>query len=126
MGELGTQSSAAGRPLADKIDTLGWGAFFVWIGCAFLLDVGWSVGILGVGLVALAGQAARKYFGLTVEYFAVAMGLAMVVWGAWPFLGLHLGAVDVPDGLVSVLFIALGLVLVFRALLRRPSGKEDA
>ena len=45
--------------IADRIDSLGWGLFFLWIGGSFLLDVGWGIGLLGVGILTLAKQALR-------------------------------------------------------------------
>lgn len=114
------QETNAGRGMAGKIDALGWGVFFIWIGIAFLADVGWSVGILGVGLIALGSQAARKYAGLPMEFIGVGMGLAMTAWAAWDLLGLRVGIRDVPGGFVPVLFIVLGATLVYIALRRRP------
>jgi len=32
-----------GRVSAAMIDAAGWGLFFIWVGIAFLADVGWGV-----------------------------------------------------------------------------------
>ncbi len=50
------------RPKLDRrLDAMGWGLFFVWMGIAVLADVGWGVGLLGVGLIILGGLVAREY-----------------------------------------------------------------
>lgn len=58
---------ASRETLLKKLDAAAWGLFFIWIGVALLTNVGWGVGLLGVGIITLAGQAARKSLGLEVE-----------------------------------------------------------
>lgn len=126
MQELRHDQVPAGEPgvsprgVAGKIEAFGWGLFFIWIGIAFLADVGWAAGILGVGVIALGTQAARKAFGQPIELFGLAMGLVMVGWGAWELLGLGAGGFDLPSALLPILLIALGLSLVLGAFLRKP------
>ena len=45
--------------LAKTAEAVAWGLFFVWIGVAFLTDIRWGVGFLGVGVITLGAQAAR-------------------------------------------------------------------
>lgn len=117
---LGDSHADAGRESIGRIDALGWGLVFIWAGIAFLADVGWSAGILGVGLIALGAQAARRFAGLPADLFGLGMGLAMVAWGAWGFLEPRFGGLDLPGAFWPILFIAVGVVLVLRALLRGP------
>lgn len=116
------------RTLSGRIDAFGWGLFFIWIGIAFLADVSWPLGIAGAGVIALGSQAVRKYEGLPVDRFGVAMGLAMVSWGAWSHLQPRFGLLQVPGAFWPVLFIAVGAALVVRAVLRRkpPEGADSA
>lgn len=118
----GTQTPFDGdqRALAEKMDALGWGVFFIWVGIAFLADVGWGLGLLGVGVIALAGQIARSYFGLPVELFGLLVGIGFIMWAGWEMFGPPSGAASVPGGLMPLLLIALGVGLVLVALLRRP------
>jgi hypothetical protein len=111
---------------SDQLAALSWGLLFIWIGAAFLADVGWPVGVLGVGVILIGVQAARVYLGLRVELFGLAMGIAMLAWGAWHVFGDRLGLVSVPGGLMPIVFIALGVTLVVRALFRRDGPREDA
>ncbi len=69
--------------LHRKLDAAGWSLFFIWTGIAFLGHVGWGPGLLGVGIITLGGQAARKYFGLKLEGCWVAVGFFFVAGGFW-------------------------------------------
>jgi hypothetical protein len=53
--------TAQSKKLDRRLDALGWGLFFIWIGVAFLADVGWGVGLVGVGLIILGTLVAREY-----------------------------------------------------------------
>jgi len=53
--------TAQRKNLNRKLDALGWGLFFIWMGIAVLADVGWGVGFLGVGLIILGALGAREY-----------------------------------------------------------------
>jgi hypothetical protein len=72
---------AAARDLAEKIAAVGWGLFFIWVGIALVMDVGFGVGLLGVGIITLGGQAARHVFNLKLESFWVIVGLCFVLGG---------------------------------------------
>ena len=37
--------------LSHKLDAIGWGLFFIWMGIAFLLDVGWGWGMVGIAVI---------------------------------------------------------------------------
>ena len=107
------------RALAKKVDAVGWGLFLIWIGIAFLANVGWGVGLLGVGTIALGAQPARVYLGLPTDRFGLVFGIVFVVWGAWELLKMQLGETPIPGSLFPILFIVVGLVLVVAAL-RKP------
>lgn len=107
------------RSLIKKLDAVGWGLFFIWIGIAFLADVGWGAGLLGVGVIALGAQVARKYLGLPADRFGLAVGIAFVVWGVWELLNIQLSETPIPGALFPILFIVVGIVLVVSALRKR-------
>lgn len=108
------------RALIKKLDAVGWGVFFIWMGTAFLANVGWGVGLLGVGVIALGAQAARKYFGLPLERFWLVMGSVFIVWGVWRLLKIQLGGVPIPVNVLPIVLIAVGVVVVVSALVRKP------
>lgn len=49
------------KKLRRSIDAAGCGAFFIWAGIALWADVGWGIGLIGVGLIILAGLVAKQY-----------------------------------------------------------------
>ena len=97
--------------LAHKLDAVGWGLFFVWVGTALIAGVGWAVGLLGVGAITLGGQLARRYFGLAVEQFWVAVGVLFVLGGVWELLGLEFS-------MVPIVLIVAGMALLLSAIRR--------
>ena len=103
------------RALAGKLDAVGWGLFFTWLGIAFLADVGWGWGLLGVGVIALSEQAARRYFGLSVQGFGLVTGVVFIAWGLWELLAIGLGGAFLP-----ILLILIGIGIVASALLQKP------
>jgi hypothetical protein len=69
--------------LGKKLETAGWSLFFIWTGFAFLMHLGWGVGLLGVGMIILGGQMARKYLALKREGFWLAVGFCFIMGGIW-------------------------------------------
>ncbi len=95
--------------LAKKLDVTGWGLFFIWIGIAFLANFGFAIGLLGVGIITLGGQVARKYFNLKAEGFWIVVGLLFVISGIWELL-------QIKFSLVPILIIVAGVVMLISAL----------
>ncbi len=79
-GELETGQR---RQLSRRLDAVGWGLFFIWMGIALLTHVGWGVGLLGVGIITLGCQAARRHYILKLEGFWVVVGLFFFFGGFW-------------------------------------------
>jgi hypothetical protein len=97
------------RDLARKLDAAGWGLFFIWVGIAFLADLGVGAGLLGIGVITLGGQAARKYSNLKVEGFWAIAGLLFLVGGLWELFEAKLP-------LVPILLILAGVTLLISIL----------
>ena len=94
---------------AHKLDVFAWSFFFIWIGIALLSNVGWGIGLLGIGIVILGKQATRKYMALPFETFGVVCGVLFVLGGIWELLSVRIG-------LVPIVCIAAGLALLLSAL----------
>jgi predicted phage tail protein len=99
--------------VSRKLDAISWGLFFIWIGAALIAHVGWGLGLLGVGIITLGTQVARKYFGLKLEGFWVVAGLFFVLGGVWELLHVRLG-------LLPILSIAVGVALLVSTLVGKP------
>ncbi len=52
---------AKDRDRAEWLDAVGWALFFIWTGVALLADLGWGVGLIGVGLIILGTSAFGRY-----------------------------------------------------------------
>jgi hypothetical protein len=103
---------AASLPIvAHKLDAIGWGLFFIWVGVALIADLGWGPGLLGVGAITVSVQLARRYFGLEVEGLWVGVGLLLVLGGLWELLGLQ-------ASLVPIVLIVAGTLLLLSAVRR--------
>jgi hypothetical protein len=104
----------AAHPLvvAHRLDGVGWGLCFVWVGVALMADLGWGLGLLGLGVITLAQQAARRYFGLAVEWFWVVVGFFFALSGVGQLLALQFS-------LVPIILIVAGAAILFSALRRQ-------
>jgi hypothetical protein len=102
-----------GRITAHKLDVVGWGLFFIWIGIAFLANLSWGIGLVGVGVLVLGGQMARKYMSLRFEAFWAMVGALFIIGGVWELFSVHVS-------LVPILCIVAGVALVVSALLGKP------
>ncbi len=98
-----------GESSAKQLDALSWGLFFVWIGIAILLNVGWGWGLLGVAAIILGGAAIRSLKGVPTDGFWVAVGIVLLACAAW-----ELFAIWWP--IFPVLIIGFGVVILLRAL----------
>jgi hypothetical protein len=100
-----------------NIDALAWGALFIWWGLTLLIQFPAGVGLIGVGLILLAANAARYFQGMRVSGFTTAIGVLALVWG-----GLELAGTVLPFALpvFPILLIVLGLMVLF------GTRREDA
>lgn len=101
--------------LVKKIDAIGWGLFFVWVGTAFITDIGWGAGLIGVGAIILLGQAARRYAGAKIEKFSLILGVFFVLGGIWALFTIQFS-------FVPILCVVAGLALLVSAVVRKSQG----
>lgn len=92
--------------IAGKIEAIAWGIFFIWVGIAFLTDIGYGPGLLGIGLITLGAQVARSYFHLELEGFWLVVGAAFTLAGIWEFISPGVS-------FVAILMIIAGIALVY-------------
>lgn len=95
-----------------NLEAAGWGLFFVWIGISFLAGFSFAVGLLGVGIITLGVQLARKYSNLKLEGFWIIVGLLFIIGGIWELLKIEVE-------LVPILIIVAGLLLLISVFKRK-------
>jgi hypothetical protein len=116
------QHDQTARVTEKTLNATGWGLFFIWIGIAFLANVGWGVGLLGVGLIMVGSQAARAFNGLSVERFGMLLGTCLAVAGAFHALGIRLDTTPIAPWIIPTLLIVAGAAILLSAFRRRSGG----
>ena len=96
-------------PRARQIDSAAWAVLFIWIGLALLAHVPWGWFLIGVGVLVVGAQAARRQASLKVETFAIVIGVIFLVGGVWELLALQWP-------LIPILLILLGVYLLQRVV----------
>lgn len=110
-----TEPTTDERRASEKQLELGtWGAFFIWIGVALFASLPWGVWLLGVGVIVLGAQLARRIAAMRVEAFWIVAGVLFLVGGISQLAKLEL---DIP--IIPILCILAGVGLLASAL-RRP------
>ncbi len=102
------------KDLESRIDSAGWGLFFLMSG-AMLLVPGLPQGswLTGVGTLLIGLSALRAMLGLPVSTFGVMMALVLVATGLGEAAG-----VAVPW--FALMLVLCGVALAFGELIRRP------
>ena len=90
---------------SSMFEAAGWALFFIWVGVAWLTDLGLGAGLLGVATITLGMQGIRRMFGVPVEGFWILVGIGFAVAGFWEWL-------DVKLPLAPFVLIAVGVALL--------------
>jgi len=104
-----------------RVEAATWGVFFVWIGICLLAPLPWAVWLLGVGVLMLGAQLARRLAGLQLEVFWVVAGAVLLLGGITEVAPL---GIDVK--LIPLLCIIAGLLLLVRAISHQPARDQAA
>jgi len=97
------------RMKVRRITTIGWGIFFIWLGLVLMLQAGTGLILLGVGIISLGMQVARRYAGLDSDGFWVLVAILFVIVGVWELFGVKLP-------LMSVFLVVIGAAFLVSAL----------
>lgn len=116
-GEPETRSKTDKERLSERLDSIGWGLFLVWVGFAFLIDLGWGWGLVGVAAIILGEAAYRRNAGLKVEAFWVVVGIVFLAGGLWELF-------NVPLPLAPILIIFCGAAVLWGVLKDRHLMKK--
>jgi len=90
---------------ARKLDAIGWALFFIWVGVAWIANVGFGVGLLGVAVIILGMQVIRRHLGINLEFFWIIVGIGFGIGGLWEYL-------DVQTPLAPIVLIIAGIALL--------------
>jgi len=104
-------SSAEKSELTRHLDSIGWAAFFIWIGIAMLLAIPWGWFLVGLGILILAAQLARLQVNIKIEGFWVTWGAVFLIGGLWTVLNLASWP------LAPIVLILLGVVQLAKAIM---------
>jgi hypothetical protein len=83
-GKTGTN-----RSNLKRLDSIATALFFIWLGVALLVNIGWSWSLLGIGLIFLGHQLAVWLSGAKPDGFWIACGIALILGALWEFFGLQ-------------------------------------
>jgi hypothetical protein len=95
-----------------NLDTIAWGAFFIWWGITELLGaLPEGVGAIGVGLILLGLNMIRSMKGIPTSGFTTILGILALVWGGLELAGAVLSLpFELP--IFAILLIVLGVSLI--------------
>ncbi len=96
-----------------------WGALFIWWGITVLFtSLPHGVGAIGIGLILLGLNAARRLSGIPASGFTITLGILALVLGGLELANvvLHL-PFELP--VFAILLITLGVIFLVREILRR-------
>jgi hypothetical protein len=110
------------RTLNRNLETIAWGAFFVWWGITELVQsLPDGTGAVGIGLIFLGLNAARSRNGIPTSGFTTMLGILALVLGGLELAGavLHL-PFELP--VFAILLIVLGVIMLVR---ERPQLRHE-
>ncbi len=102
-----------------NFEMAAWGALFIWWGITVLFtSLPHGVGAIGIGLILLGLNAARRLNGIPASGFTITLGILALALGGLELANmvLHL-PFELP--VFAILLITLGVILFAREILRR-------
>ncbi len=109
------------RTLNQKLETVAWAAFFIWWGITELAQsLPPGIGAIGIGVILLGLNAARRLNGLPASGFTTTLGVLALVLGG---LELARPALRLPFELpvFAILLIVVGMTMLGRSLIQNRS-----
>ena len=100
------------QTLNRNFDAIGWGALFIWWGITELFpSLPDGIGIIGIGLILIGVNIARRSNGIPVSGFSTTLGILALVWGGLELVGVFLSLpFEIP--IFAILLIVLGVIIL--------------
>ena len=114
------------QTLDRQLETIAWGALFIWWGLRWwpLLSLPNGIGLLGTGLILLSLNVVRAMKNIPAVRYTTIFGLLSLVFGglllASEVLHMHF---ELP--IFEISLIVLGVILFSRGLLFHPTNFRD-
>ena len=99
------------RALSKRLEDIGWGLFFIMIGCIWLVPkerVPQGTWLLGTGVLLLALNAVRYLNGLAINGFTAVLGILALAAGVGDLFGVRLP-------LFAICLIIFGASIILKA-----------
>lgn len=106
-------AATSGR--VKQLDSVATAVFFIWIGIAVLVQIGWPWSLFGVGLIMLGHQAALWRLGEKMDTFRLICGAVFLLGAVWGLLGMTWP-------LAPVLLILIGVGSLWNAVFGAKSA----
>lgn len=105
------------KPLQKRdFEAIAWGAFFILWGITELIpSLPDGTGALGIGLILLGLNAARRVTGLPTSLFTITMGILSSVWGGLELAGVILN-LPFEFPVFAILLMVLGVIVLAREI----------
>jgi hypothetical protein len=101
-----------------NFDAIAWGALFIWWGITELIvSLPEGIGLIGIGLILLGVNLARRLSGVAISRFSATIGILALIWGGLELAGILLSLpFELP--IFPILLIVLGLIILAPELSR--------
>ncbi len=106
------------KTLNRNFEAIAWGALFIWWGItAIVPSLPNGTTALGIGLILITVNVARRLSGVPINGFSTTIGVLALVWGGLELAGVLLSLpFELP--VFAILLIVLGVIVLLPELMR--------
>ena len=100
------------QSIKRNFEAIAWGALFIWWGItAMVPTLPNGTTALGIGLILIAVNIARRLSGVPISSFSTTIGILALIWGGLELVGV---LVNLPFELpiFAILLIVLGVIIL--------------
>lgn len=116
--ELEEEMEIEVNPIAHKLSMTSWALFFIWMGIVLSTGLGAGYGLLGIGIIILGTQLARKLSNLSVEGFWVLVGVLLLLGAVGKLIAFGIA-------LIPFVLILAGVVILWSVYFGRSANRDN-